>query len=1165
MSIQHLLRYWRHCLADGELSAPRWQRNPETQSITLDGLLTGWIDPSLAAKIVNAVEERLNRQRSRSKYKGQRDDGDPVMIDRADVAMTPFLLRRKVEHSQSQFQDQQSYAPFWIAARLSRDGSLSPHPERSAWFVRDHLDPTGGNDPVVGPLDAMDAFLARSPDPALDDGDDPSTQWSGLIAWVETFFEAVTGGSPLRFQLEELAVVDEVLLLPHSAQTGASRHLLGLYDALLPTLGETAEAAEAPPRLLSALAGQTEATVADPEAPLDDPARRRHLGHMSDRFALGPSQRESLHALLRLADGEMMALNGPPGTGKTTWIQSAVASLWVERALARGEPPIVVATSANNRAVTNILDTFQKASSPSASGPGERWLPTIDTYGLFLPSGSQSKTTSYRWATHGAPEWSGLPASIENQAYVEENRAYYREQAAKHYSKTFVDVKAVVEHLHADLRATADQMYAIQDAGQHLRSLRDSMPDPSPEIARRRLNKARVVAEAEAENIEGLARDIDEIVETVPLLEELLAFLPPIRQRRNHRFVRLFQRHDLLAPALMGWSYRQDLEAAIEEHRWAAAARLVEIEASRQAVETWEGHELAWVAHLKALVENPAATGVEDAIAAIEYAMADPHAVELLIDQILRRQLFLLAGRYWEGRWLLELRALLGHSDARKLHRQSQADCLRRFRRFAKVTPLFVSTAYMLPKFFDYFDSDPRPLIEGIDLLIVEEAGQVAPELGGVLFALAKRAVVLGDVFQIEPVWNVGHAIDDANRERHDVESFREEVFHSSRGSVMGAAQTRTRFTASGRSDGLWLREHRRCVPDVIAYCQDLVPAYRQVLEPHRPEVSTRVLPALGWAHVRSDSQQVGGSWCNVAQAEVIARWLADHRTSLEGHYNLPIHKIVGIVTPYRSQVSEIRQALATFDIDSKLEVGTVHTFQGGELPVMLFSPVVTRDQQGVQFFDRGINMLNVAVSRAQDSFLVFGDMKMFDPASSKPSGILARHLFAEESNELTDVDSAPELLRLPGSERIAGLENHRRVLREAFEQARQRLLIVSPYLTRRAVDADRLIEQIATTQAQVSIAYSIDMAKPEAHEVAEQLAEAGAEIIRLLGFHTKTLAVDDLWFTEGSFNWLSAVRQEGAKFQYREASTRCGPPTALTAISEIWEAIDAGRQSRPL
>lgn len=46
--------------------------------------------------------------------------------------------------------------------------------------------------------------------------------------------------------------------------------------------------------------------------------------------------------------------------------------------------------------------------------------------------------------------------------------------------------------------------------------------------------------------------------------------------------------------------------------------------------------------------------------------------------------------------------------------------------------------------------------------------------------------------------------------------------------------------------------------------------------------------------------------------------------------------------------------------------------------------------------------MLNVAVSRAKDSFLVFGDMDLFEiQPGSAPRGLLAKYLLSSDSNAL--------------------------------------------------------------------------------------------------------------------------------------------------------------------
>ena len=98
---------------------------------------------------------------------------------------------------------------------------------------------------------------------------------------------------------------------------------------------------------------------------------------------------------------------------------------------------------------------------------------------------------------------------------------------------------------------------------------------------------------------------------------------------------------------------------------------------------------------------------------------------------------------------------------------------------------------------------------------------------------------------------------------------------------------------------------------------------------------------------------------------------------------------------------SELLQqlALSRFNLS---KIGTVHALQGGERPFILFSSVYTKNDPPRYFFDQGTNMLNVAVSRAQDSFLVFGDMSIFKRDNPTPSGLLAKHLFANPANAIS-------------------------------------------------------------------------------------------------------------------------------------------------------------------
>jgi superfamily I DNA and/or RNA helicase len=77
------------------------------------------------------------------------------------------------------------------------------------------------------------------------------------------------------------------------------------------------------------------------------------------------------------------------------------------------------------------------------------------------------------------------------------------------------------------------------------------------------------------------------------------------------------------------------------------------------------------------------------------------------------------------------------------------------------------------------------------------------------------------------------------------------------------------------------------------------------------------------------------------------------------------------------------------------MKIGTVHALQGTERPIILFSMVYGKGDSATMFFDRDNkpNMLNVAVSRAQDTFIVFANTAILNKKAKTPSGILANHL----------------------------------------------------------------------------------------------------------------------------------------------------------------------------
>jgi superfamily I DNA and/or RNA helicase len=214
---------------------------------------------------------------------------------------------------------------------------------------------------------------------------------------------------------------------------------------------------------------------------------------------------------------------------------------------------------------------------------------------------------------------------------------------------------------------------------------------------------------------------------------------------------------------------------------------------------------------------------------------------------------------------------------------------------------------------------------------------------------------------------------------------------------------------------GMWLYEHRRCWDEIISYCSEL--CYKGTLQPKQGSAyaSAKIaplFPPMAYLHIDGKSQSQGGSRINRHEAKAIADWIAANREQIQQYYQgETISKVLGIVTPFGAQKTAIKSALEeALGGDNGITVGTVHALQGAERNLIIFSPVYSRHESGGQFFfDVGPNMLNVAVSRAKHSFMVFGDMEIFDKKGNKPSSLLARHIFSSPKNEIsTSITPSP-------------------------------------------------------------------------------------------------------------------------------------------------------------
>ncbi len=850
----------------------------------------------------------------------------------------------------------QTLVPLLVAAEVNEQGMLSPRRGALPWVPRRFVEPHGTTGPTIGTLDDLQSAIQLM-------NPDSIATWKDVERACIHLYTAVTGSGPKTMKIPGYERVDDLaILVAEGDRLNISRAIRSVLEAL-PADGSL------PPLLHTYLHGD-----APPSAPLDliaqQPLAAMHLGQMGSAHALSPNQRQTLHHVLAMCAGgagEILAVNGPPGTGKTTLLQSVVASLWVQGALAQGVPPVIAATSTNNQAVTNILDSFGTA---SAGGTGSvlerRWLDGLYSHGIFH-AGSKRDPGGYQYISGNS---TNLPTEALDDVQRSRMESKFLGWARECFGRPVPHVQAATEAVYAELHQVGT---AIASAAEAMRSFRSVHALVAPEHraseVRARLLSRLADRELELQELSCQRDAFGALVRSRPWwlrwLTKLLWTVWPqafenVRAANRASAPHLIDRggpHTDRAALAAFTATQQDLCAARDKAR-------SDLDESQRVERVLRG----------VLNLTPDLT-LDDLLA----------ATESQLDRGLRYRAFWLATHYWEGRWLLEMAKPPEAAAPREV-------------RLAMLAPCHVATCYSLPAARKRLVSGP----EGkIDLLLVDEAGQVSPEVGAAAFALARNALVVGDTYQLEPVWGIEPALDHANLLRYglDCEHMQQRGLSAATGSVMRVATQACRYRQfpAPHPSGLFLTEHRRCRDPIIAYCNELT--YGGVLEPLRGAGGAKLdLPAMAFVPFVGETKSSGGSRSNKLEAEAIAAWISEHLPAIALAYGArdetAVLGLIGVVTPFRAQSATISRALAARGLPP-FTVGTVHALQGAEREIVIFSPTYSAaDRPSRPFFDAGPNMLNVAVSRAKDHFIVFGDPGIIrEGAARTPSSLLARHL----------------------------------------------------------------------------------------------------------------------------------------------------------------------------
>nr|MDN0982629.1 DNA helicase [Escherichia coli] len=304
------------------------------------------------------------------------------------------------------------------------------------------------------------------------------------------------------------------------------------------------------------------------------------------------------------------------------------------------------------------------------------------------------------------------------------------------------------------------------------------------------------------------------------LIYSLFSWLPAVRNKRQYQ-IQLFL-EDKLGALIAGnqWSDPETIERNID-----GLLNSAEREQTTYRQQIDSAHEIVLkeqqaVQEWQRLAFDLGYEGDEE----LSFSQADE-----LADTQIRFPAFLLTTHYWEGRWLMDMARIDDLQEEKK--KKGAKGVTARWQRRMKLTPCVVMTCYMLPGNMQISEHkgqrkfEKSYLYDFADLLIVDEAGQVLPEVAAASFALAKKALVIGDTEQIPPIWSIAPAIDVGNMLAEKIlsGSTQEEITEkytaiadlgksAASGSVMKIAQFASRYQYDPElARGMYLYEHRRC------------------------------------------------------------------------------------------------------------------------------------------------------------------------------------------------------------------------------------------------------------------------------------------------------------------------------------------------------------------
>lgn len=305
------------------------------------------------------------------------------------------------------------------------------------------------------------------------------------------------------------------------------------------------------------------------------------------------------------------------------------------------------------------------------------------------------------------------------------------------------------------------------------------------------------------------------------------------------------------------------------------------------------------------------------------------------------------------------------------------------------MTDLWSSLFLVIPSISTTFASVGRMLEclppNSLGWLLIDEAGQALPQAAVGAILRANHVIVTGDPLQINPVVSLPSKLTKDICKEFKIDAYRFNAPEASVQTLSDAASpyfTEFHETYGGtRSIGFPLLVHRRCAEPMFSISNTI--AYKGLMVQAKKKSNSLIRNCLGpsaWFNIQGESQD---KWCPEEGKKVLELLNILKKEKVNPDFY--------IIAPFKIVADNLRKMIRNSCIlDSWIHlsinqwlhqhVGTVHTTQGREAEAVIIILGAPRsDQSGARMWAGGSpNLLNVAVTRAKEALYIIGNVSLW-------------------------------------------------------------------------------------------------------------------------------------------------------------------------------------------